>query len=223
MDEVVNQNGSRWWKIDFHSHTPCSRDYKDAHVAPADWIRAAVANGLDAVVVMTRDAAYQVDASDITGPLDQQIRSACAFVKKNMRIAAKKDPAREELPQFSLRAVFEAVTNAVAHRDYSIPQSCIRLHLFSDRLELFSPGAIPNTMTIESMPYRQFSRNGLISSLLSRCPLDIAKEYGRNFVMDRRGEGIPIIIEETRRLSGKDPQFVMIDQSELIVTIPSAV
>lgn len=171
----------------------------------------------------TRDAAYQVDASDITGPLDQQIRSACAFVKKNMRIAAKKNPAREELPQFSLRAVFEAVTNAVAHRDYSIPQSCIRLHLFSDRLELFSPGAIPNTMTIESMPYRQFSRNGLISSLLSRCPLDIAKEYGRNFVMDRRGEGIPIIIEETRRLSGKDPRFVMIDQSELIVTIPSAI
>jgi predicted HTH transcriptional regulator len=48
--------------------------------------------------------------------------------------------------------VFEAITNAVAHRDYSIPGSKVRLRLFDDRLEIFSPGMLPNTMTTESLP-----------------------------------------------------------------------
>lgn len=61
MDNVNNQNGSRWWKIDFHAHTPCSRDYRDAHVTPADWVRAAVANGLDAVVVADHNSGEWID------------------------------------------------------------------------------------------------------------------------------------------------------------------
>ncbi|HLA35432.1 MAG TPA: RNA-binding domain-containing protein, partial [Rhodocyclaceae bacterium] len=87
-----------------------------------------------------RNAAYQLDAKDITGALDVQIRDACKFVERNMRVFAIKAPHRIETPQFSMNAVFEAVVNAVAHRDYSIYGSKIRLHLFSDRLEIFSPG-----------------------------------------------------------------------------------
>jgi predicted HTH transcriptional regulator len=49
-----------------------------------------------------------------------------------MRRGATKDPERHEIPQFSLRAVFEAVVNAVAHRDYSIHGSKIRLFVFDD-------------------------------------------------------------------------------------------
>ncbi len=67
-----------------------------------------------------RNAAYQLDAKDITGPLDIQIRDACKFVERNMRVFATKAPYRIETPQFSLNAVFEAVVNAVAHRDYSM-------------------------------------------------------------------------------------------------------
>ena len=67
-----------------------------------------------------RDSNYQLDARSITGPLDHQIMECLSFVKRNMTIAAVKEPARIEIPQFSMRAVFEAVVNAVAHRDYSI-------------------------------------------------------------------------------------------------------
>ncbi len=119
-----------------------------------------------------RNAAYQLDAKDIVGPLDVQIRDACKFVERNMRVFAIKAPNRIETPQFSMNAVFEAVVNAVAHRDYSIYGSKVRLHLFSDRLEIFSPGTIPNTMTIESISERQSARNELISSLLARCPMN---------------------------------------------------
>lgn len=170
-----------------------------------------------------RNAAYQLDAKDITGPLDVQIRDACKFVEKNMRIFAMKAPHRIETPQFSMNAVFEAIVNAVAHRDYSIYGSKIRLHLFSDRLELFSPGSIPNTMTIESISERQSARNELISSLLARCPMNVdARGSQRNFIMDKRGEGVPIIITESEKLSGRKPEYRVLDDAELMLTIFAA-
>ncbi len=170
-----------------------------------------------------RNAAYQLDAKDNTGPLDVQIRDACKFVERNMRVFAIKAPNRIETPQFSMNAVFEAVVNAVAHRDYSIYGSKIRLHLFSDRLEIFSPGAIPNTMTIESISERQSARNELISSLLARCPMNVdAIGSQRNFIMDKRGEGVPIIITESEKLSGRKPEYRLLDDSELMLTIFAA-
>lgn len=170
-----------------------------------------------------RNAAYQLDTKDIVGPLDAQIRGACNFVERNMRVFAIKAPNRIETPQFSMNAVFEAVTNAVAHRDYSIYGSKIRLHLFSDRLEIFSPGGIPNTMTIGSISERQSARNELISSLLARCPMNVdAIGSQRSFIMDKRGEGVPIIITESEKLSGKKPEYLLIDEAEVKLTIFAA-
>ena len=169
-----------------------------------------------------RDSAYQIDALDITGPLDEQIRDACFFVKKNMRVAAVKEPARRDIPQYSMRAVFEAIVNAVAHRDYSIQASKIRLHMFADRLEIFSPGAIPNTMTIESLPLRQAVRNELLTSLLARCPFGNRELSEDSFIMDKRGEGVPIILSESEKLSGKRPVYRLLDESELMLTIFAA-
>lgn len=170
-----------------------------------------------------RNAARQLDAKDITGPLDIQIRDACKFVERNMRIFAVKAPNRIETPQFSMNAVFEAVVNAVAHRDYSIYGSKIRLHLFSDRLEIFSPGTIPNTMTIDSISQRQSARNELISSLLARCAMNVdAHGSQRNFIMDKRGEGVPIIIMESEKLSGRIPVYRLLDDAELMLTIFAA-
>ena len=170
-----------------------------------------------------RNAAYQLDAKDITGPLDVQIRDACKFVEKNMRVYAIKAPNRIETPQFSMNAVFEALANAVAHRDYSVYGSKIRLHLYSDRLEIFSPGSIPNTMSIESISERQSARNELLSSLLARCPMTVdAAGSQRNYIMDKRGEGVPIIMTESERLSGRRPVYRLLDDSELLLTIFAA-
>ena len=170
-----------------------------------------------------RNAAYQLDAKDITGPLDVQIREACKFVERNMRVFATKAPYRIETPQFSMNAVFEAVVNAVAHRDYSIHGSKIRLHQFADRLELFSPGTIPNTMTLDSLAERQSARNELLSSLLARCPMNVnAIGSQRSFIMDKRGEGVPIILLDSERLSGRRPEYRLLDDAELKLTIFAA-
>lgn len=170
-----------------------------------------------------RNAAYQLDAQNITGPLDVQIKEACKFVERNRRVYAIKAPHRIETPQFSMNAVFEAVVNAVVHRDYSIYGSKIRLHIFADRLELFSPGTIPNTMTLDSLSERQSTRNELLSSLLARCPMNYAAEGSRRgFIMDKRGEGVPIIISESAELSGRKPEYALLDDAELKLIIFAA-
>ena len=98
---------------------------------------------------------YQIDVKDLAGPLDVQVADACRFVVRNMRVAASKTIGRRDLPQCALTAVFEALVNAVAHRDYSMYGSKIRLRMFANRLELDSPGALANTMTVDSLPFRR--------------------------------------------------------------------
>ena len=168
--------------------------------------------------------AYQRDARDITGPLDQQIIEACEFVRKNMWVAARKGSGgREDIPQYAMLAVFEAVTNSVAHRDYSMSGSKVRLRLFDDRMELYTPGLLVNTMTPESLPYRQASRNEAVASQLARCPVGRGDFAGhRTYIMDKRGEGVPIILSESEKLSGKLPQYRLVDDSELLLTIYAA-
>lgn len=168
----------------------------------------------------TRDANDQLDAKDITGPLDQQVTEALAFVERNMKVPAKKDVGRKDLPQYSLKAVFEALVNAVAHRDYAIYGAKIRLHMFSDRLELASPGALANTMEVDDLELRQSCRNELLAGLLARCTIDHAG-VGRSLMMDKRGEGVPIIINESESLSGIAPEYKMVGE-ELLLTIFAA-
>ncbi len=166
------------------------------------------------------DADYQTDARDIGGPLDEQVADALHFVQRNMLVRATKTTARIERPQFSERDVFEALVNAVAHRDYSVAESRIRLHLFGDRLELCVPGALANTLAPDSLHLRQASRNELIVSLLARCRAP--EGLGRTQLMDRRGDGVPIIRDECRRLSGSLPEYSLIDDSELRLVIQAA-
>lgn len=165
------------------------------------------------------DVNYQTDARDLVGPLDEQVFGALRFVHRNMLIGATKTTARVERPQFSQRAVFEALVNAVAHRDYSMAGARIRLHLFRNRLELYVPGGLANTLTPDSMHLRQYSRNELIVSLLARCPVGDAADLGRSHMMDKRGDGVPIILDESRDLSGRTPEYTLIDDSELRLVI----
>ncbi|MDE2732054.1 MAG: putative DNA binding domain-containing protein [Bacteroidota bacterium] len=172
----------------------------------------------------TDRASGQADSQDITGPLNRQIIEALAFAIRNMQVAARKAPARVDLPQYSGQALFEAIVNAVVHRDYSMKSSRIFLRMFSDRLEIQSPGSLPNNLTVESMSERQATRNEVLASLLGRMRVgDTPIPQEREFYLERRGDGVPIIRRETYGLSGRNPKYRLIDESELRLTIPSAV
>ena len=167
--------------------------------------------------------ASQHDEASITGPLDQQIRAAVNFARLNTRVAARKAPGRIETPQFSPRALFEAIVNAVVHRDYSQENAKIRLFIFDDRFELYSPGALPNTLPIEAMRNRQATRNETLASILRMLAVgDIAGAGDRQYFLEQRGEGVPVIYEQTRALTGRDPEYELLGGTELRLTIPSA-
>ena len=170
-----------------------------------------------------KDANYQIDAKDFKGPLDQQIVDAFKFVEKHNQVSARKEIGRIDLPQYSMRAVFEAVVNAVVHRDYSKTGSKIRLFMFANRIELYSPGALANTVTVDNLRYSQATRNELLARLLSETILDddIGKQVLRQHFLERRGEGVGIILNESEVLSGKPPVYELFDE-ELRLTIFAA-
>lgn len=188
---------------------------------PERWIRGAL---ITATHYAGADrAADQLDAQEITGPLNRQIADAIGFALRNMRVAARKAPGRVDLPQYSARALFEGLTNAVAHRDYSAQTRKIRLAMFEDRLEIQSPGSLPNNLTVESMAALQATRNPTLASLLGRMPVaGIRGSEDRQYFMERRGDGVVIIQRETRELCGRLPEYRLVGDSEVCLSIPAA-
>lgn len=168
-------------------------------------------------------ASGQLDAQEIVGPLPEQIADAVKFVDRNMRVGARKSPAREDIPQYSVAIVFEAIVNAVVHRDYSMRTRRIRLSMFKDRLEIDSPGLLPNGMTIEGMVSSQSTRNEVVASVFGRIPVrDVPGANHREYLMERRGDGVSIIRNETHKATGRFPQYDVVDESNLALSVPAA-
>ncbi len=138
-----------------------------------------------------------LDQKTIRGTVAEQINDAVSFVQKNMRVGSIiKGVKRVEFPEYSLEAVREALTNAVAHRNYSLLGSGIRLFMYADRLEVLSPGGLPNTLTLEGIKVVPFARNQLLASYLS----------GMGY-MEKRGEGILRMIDWSRKNQAPEPKF----------------
>ncbi len=175
---------------------------------PSAKIEAAVFRGIEL------DSDALIHSLTIEGSADQQIDNAFAFVDRHMLRPARKSIGRVDYPQFSLGAVFEAIVNAVAHRDYSLSGAKIRLFMFDDRLELYSPGSLPNTLSIDTMPYRVFTRNQLFVSFLSRLK---NKKLNRAY-LESRGEGVRKILSKSEQLSGIKPEYKLLGE-ELLLTI----
>ncbi len=169
-----------------------------------------------------QDSANQINSHRVVGPLDRQIIDGFAFLRGGIVRSARKEPARVETPTFSERAIFEGLVNAVIHRDYSIAGSKIRLFLFDDRLEIYSPGGLPNTLTVDSMAHRQFTRNETLVGLLNRLdftdnPPEAPMRRGK--FMETRGDGIKVMQRESERIGALPPKIESIDDAELRVTL----
>ncbi|MBM4059707.1 MAG: ATP-dependent DNA helicase RecG [Planctomycetes bacterium] len=129
------------------------------------------------------------------------IEQAMSFVRRNMAVVAEIDAGgrRQERWEYPLEAVREAIVNAVAHRDYTITVMDIELSLYEDRLEVISPGRLPNTVTVDKMRagYRA-SRNELVKEVL--------RDYR---YIEATGLGVPRkIIEGMRAHNGTEPDLV---------------
>ncbi len=137
---------------------------------------------------------------DAGGVLPDQIRQAEAFVSANMRRGMRiKGLTREETTEYPLPVVREAIVNAVAHRDYAIRGEGIRVLIFSDRLEVYSPGRLPGHVTLDNLMTERFSRNEAIVQVLSDLGFVERLGYGIDRMVAAMQEaGLPEpVFEET--------------------------
>jgi ATP-dependent DNA helicase RecG len=129
------------------------------------------------------------------------IEQALEFVRRNTKVQAWTDAGGrlQERRDYPADAIREAVVNAIAHRDYTITVTDIELSIYGDRLEVLSPGRLPNTVTIAKMRagYRA-SRNELIKEVL--------RDYR---YVEANGLGVPRkIVQGMRAHNGTDPDLI---------------
>jgi ATP-dependent DNA helicase RecG len=135
---------------------------------------------------------------DILGTLPDQIRRAEMFLIDHLRkdIQLGQTMARAEQFEYPLEAARELVVNAVAHRDYQINGDGIRLFIFSNRMEVTSPGGLPGPVTIDNIKDERFSRNPAIVQVLSDM----------NFI-ERLGYGVDRVIDLMQQQNLSAPEF----------------
>jgi len=170
--------------------------------------------GVTAVAFPGADKDYNtVDEERIRGPLTSLIsRRGVAvekgvidrtvdFVKRNMgSVAWLEGGRRRRKTAFPVDAVREAVVNAVAHRDYAREQTDIFVTMYSDRLEIISPGRLPNGVTVEKI------REGVIRAARNELLKEVLRDYG---YIEHHGMGVRTrIIESMRRHNGTEPDLV---------------
>ena len=123
------------------------------------------------------------DHAEFTGSLITLLNEGFAFVKRNMKTMWKKQPlGRLEFPDYSLDSVFEALVNALIHRDYLVNGSEVHIDMFDDRLEIYSPGGMPDGTFIQDLDINTVSS-------VRRNPL-LADIFGRIGYMERQGSGL---------------------------------
>jgi ATP-dependent DNA helicase RecG len=145
-----------------------------------------------------------LDRREIVGRLPQIIDEAQAFLDRNVRRPAREQGFyREDILLYDRKALGEVLVNAVAHRDYSLSGSQVRLFVFDDCIEVRSPGRLPNSVTLENIRFGVHAeRNRAIATLLTQLGY-----------MSAIGTGIPrLIIRLSRQLSGREPEFSLVGE-----------
>lgn len=150
------------------------------------------------------------------GSLAEQIRVAEAFMMTNMRKGARiGDFRREEKPEYPLPAVREAIVNSIAHRDYAIRGEEIRVLMFNDRVEVYSPGRLPGHITVENIVEERFARNEVIVQVLTDLGFVERLGYGIDRIIRQMSDaGLPKpLFQETANgfrvtLRGAGEEFV---------------
>ena len=144
-------------------------------------------NGLDKSGGMV-DA---LDSAEYSGSLIILLNEGVGFVKRNMKTRWKKTAnSRIEMPDYCERSIFEALVNALIHRDYLIVGSEVHIDIYDDHLTITSPGGMADGTRIQERDISNVSST-------RRNPA-LADIFGRLGYMERQGSGFKKITETYR-------------------------
>jgi ATP-dependent DNA helicase RecG len=164
----------------------------------------------------TLDRDYR-DSEDIEGCLKDQFKDGMAFLIRNIKKIQKGQPVNSlGIPEVSVTALEEVLQNAIIHRDY-LKDAPIRIFIFDSRIEIISPGKLPNSLTVENIKHGNSAiRNPHIASFAAKIlpyrglglgiinALNLQPDM--DFFNDEEGEQFKVVIprpkEEPRHTGG---------------------
>jgi ATP-dependent DNA helicase RecG len=159
------------------------------HFFPQAYITCLLAKGTDKVHIL--------DRKDFDGGIVADIEDALRFIERNTRTAYRIERLkRENIPEYPIKALREAITNAVMHRDWFIEGANIFVEIYTDRIEVVSPGGLPKGMTLADLGSKSVRRNALIADLLHRIDF-----------IEKAGTGIRRIRDDVHAQGCPDPEF----------------
>ena len=158
-----------------------------------------------------------LDDAEYSGSIISLIENGEAFIKRNNRVMWRKtDNSREEMPEYVERSYHEALINGLAHRDYLINGSEVHIDIYDDRMEIYSPGGMPDGSLIQERdPFTVPStrRNPVLADVLNRLGY-----------MERKGSGLEKIISgyefQINYDDSKTPKFRS-DRYQFTVVMPN--
>lgn len=130
---------------------------------------------------------------DVRDTLPEQARRAERWLIDHMRTGSRMvGLERQDWIEYPPAVVREILINAIAHRDYAVRGESIRIALFADRLECYSPGRLPGHVTIDNLRDERYSRNEVLVQVLSDLGLIERLGYGIDRVLKHMAEaGLP--------------------------------
>ena len=140
-----------------------------------------------------------LSAGEGKGRLDEQVNRSMGWFRSLGRREIYRGPYREGIPSVPEEVLREALVNAVIHRDYALMGSQVLLEIFDDRIDVTSPGALPNHMTVEQ------ARSG--GSPRSRNEM-MANAMVVRRLMERRGRGWLLMRYRMSRFNGTEPELI---------------
>ena len=142
-----------------------------------------------------------VDRKNFGGTLPELIDKTSSFLRQYIRVGATiRGFYREDEPEYPYEALREAVVNAVIHRDYHRSGETVRVFMYSDRVEVRSPGALLPGLTLDDLVALRVTsvlRNPVLAGFLRDMP----------GYMERIGSGIRFMLREMESLGLPPPEF----------------
>ena len=143
------------------------------------------------------DKVHVLDRKDFDGGIVADIEDAMRFIERNTRTAWRiKGLRRQDIPEYPMNALREAITNAVMHRDWFMEGANVFVEIYTDRIEVSSPGGLPKGMKLSDLGHKSVRRNALIADLLHRIDF-----------IEKAGTGIKRIRDEARVQGCPEPLF----------------
>ena len=136
------------------------------------------------------------------------VEQALDFVQRNTRVVVEAQGGRRvERPVYPPDALREGIVNALIHRDYLLTSTDVELAVYSNRLEIVSPGRLSNGITPDRMRSgTRSARNQLLK--------DVMRDYR---YLEHMGMGIPRkIVKGMREHNGTDPDLVELDERFIV-------